>query len=306
MVPLEAPYPGVYIDTFIFFLRSLCKIIWMNVHYFPNAPRIAECDVKLQPTSLCVWQHVLSQDMLSTFTIAIMFESKEYRLSIWHVNSTNDTLSNDVKCNEFITFWIWPLLLKIVFSDLVKWIISKIFFPGTSWHHYYHSRYSHFILAISTFIWEVARGKIADTLTTYCHSVGAVEMTVVLGLGLRSKELSLDHKLEPQSVIQSFGERVKMAVPCLYLARHVKEPYLSTVKCLTVGRTFFNPPAHLHCMCRHIYDWNIDYCDIKQKWNNHLPIAWEGACNIKRSPLLPPIFAILIKISKFIMLVSSF
>ena len=40
MVPLEAPYPGVYIDTFILFLRSLCKIIWMNVHYFPNAPRI--------------------------------------------------------------------------------------------------------------------------------------------------------------------------------------------------------------------------------------------------------------------------
>ena len=39
MVPLEAPYPGVYIDTFIFFLRSLCKIILMNVHYFPNAPR---------------------------------------------------------------------------------------------------------------------------------------------------------------------------------------------------------------------------------------------------------------------------
>ena len=29
-----------YTDTFIFFLRSLCKIIWMNVHYFPNAPRI--------------------------------------------------------------------------------------------------------------------------------------------------------------------------------------------------------------------------------------------------------------------------
>ena len=39
MVPLEAPYPCVYIDTFIFFLRSLCKILWMNVHYFPNAPR---------------------------------------------------------------------------------------------------------------------------------------------------------------------------------------------------------------------------------------------------------------------------
>ena len=40
MVPQEAPYPDVYTDTFIFFLQSLCKIIWMNVHYFPNAPRI--------------------------------------------------------------------------------------------------------------------------------------------------------------------------------------------------------------------------------------------------------------------------
>ena len=39
MVPPEAPYSDVYTDTFIFFLRSLCKIIWMNVHYFPNAPR---------------------------------------------------------------------------------------------------------------------------------------------------------------------------------------------------------------------------------------------------------------------------
>ena len=36
----EAPYPDVNTDTFIFFLRSLCKIIWINVHYFPNAPRI--------------------------------------------------------------------------------------------------------------------------------------------------------------------------------------------------------------------------------------------------------------------------
>ena len=40
MLPLEALYPDVYTDTFIFFLRSLCKIIWMNVHYFPNAPRM--------------------------------------------------------------------------------------------------------------------------------------------------------------------------------------------------------------------------------------------------------------------------
>ena len=40
MVPLEAPYPDVYTDAFIFFLLSSCEIIWMNVHYFPNAPRI--------------------------------------------------------------------------------------------------------------------------------------------------------------------------------------------------------------------------------------------------------------------------
>ena len=40
MVPLEASYPDVDIDIFIFFLRPLWKIIWMHVHYFPNAPRI--------------------------------------------------------------------------------------------------------------------------------------------------------------------------------------------------------------------------------------------------------------------------
>ena len=39
MVPPEAAYPDVYTDIFILFLRSLCKIIWMNVHYFQNAPR---------------------------------------------------------------------------------------------------------------------------------------------------------------------------------------------------------------------------------------------------------------------------
>ena len=38
MVPPEAQYPDVYTETFIFFLRSLCKINSMNVHYFPNAP----------------------------------------------------------------------------------------------------------------------------------------------------------------------------------------------------------------------------------------------------------------------------
>ena len=39
-VPPEAPYIDVYTKTFILFLRSLCKIIWMNVHNFPNAPCI--------------------------------------------------------------------------------------------------------------------------------------------------------------------------------------------------------------------------------------------------------------------------
>ena len=41
----EALYPDVYTDTFIFFLRSLCKIIWMNVHYFPNAPRAVKDNI---------------------------------------------------------------------------------------------------------------------------------------------------------------------------------------------------------------------------------------------------------------------
>ena len=27
---------------------------------------------------------------------------------------------------------------------------------------------------------------------------------------------------------------------------------------------FFSPPAHLHCMCLHIYNWNIVACDVKQ------------------------------------------
>ena len=48
MVPLEAPYPDVNTDTFIFFLRSLCKIIWMNVHYFPNAPRTFVVLIKIK------------------------------------------------------------------------------------------------------------------------------------------------------------------------------------------------------------------------------------------------------------------
>ena len=57
MVPKEAPYPDVYTDIFIFFLRSLCKIIWMNVHYFPNAPRMSIQDCILVTYILFnVWQ----------------------------------------------------------------------------------------------------------------------------------------------------------------------------------------------------------------------------------------------------------
>ena len=47
----KTPYPEVPINTFIFFLRSLCKyekrllliciIIWINIHDFPNAPRMS-------------------------------------------------------------------------------------------------------------------------------------------------------------------------------------------------------------------------------------------------------------------------
>ena len=42
MVSQEAPYPDVYTDTFIFFLRSLCKIIWMNVNCFQNVLKIEQ------------------------------------------------------------------------------------------------------------------------------------------------------------------------------------------------------------------------------------------------------------------------
>ena len=54
MVPLEAPYPDLYTDTFIFFLRSLCKIILINVHYFPNAPRM----FNLHVLTVCKSAHV--------------------------------------------------------------------------------------------------------------------------------------------------------------------------------------------------------------------------------------------------------
>ena len=38
MVPLDAPYPDVYTDTFIFF-SPIIVLTYMDVHYFPNAPR---------------------------------------------------------------------------------------------------------------------------------------------------------------------------------------------------------------------------------------------------------------------------
>ena len=40
MLPSKGSYPDVSIDSFIFFLWSLCKMIWMNIHYFQNDPHI--------------------------------------------------------------------------------------------------------------------------------------------------------------------------------------------------------------------------------------------------------------------------
>ena len=36
----EAKYLDISIYIFIFFLWSMCKIIWMNILFFPYAPRI--------------------------------------------------------------------------------------------------------------------------------------------------------------------------------------------------------------------------------------------------------------------------
>ena len=47
MVPPEAPYLDIYTDTFIFFLIPLCKIIWINVHYFQNASRMHHDEVNI-------------------------------------------------------------------------------------------------------------------------------------------------------------------------------------------------------------------------------------------------------------------
>ena len=48
MVPLDVSYSDVYTDTFIFFpiIVYMCKIIWINVHDFPNAPRIIRCNFR--------------------------------------------------------------------------------------------------------------------------------------------------------------------------------------------------------------------------------------------------------------------
>ena len=59
------------------------------------------------------------------------------------------------------------------------------------------------------------------------------------------------------------NHRIKRVVPCRCRTGTLKNP----TKCLWRWEPdrrynfFFNPPAHL---CRHIYDWNIVNCDVKQ------------------------------------------
>ena len=64
MVPPEAPYPDVYTDTFIFFLRSLWKIIWMNVHLIFEMPLVCQFSniffLKLKMKLVCIITSTLS------------------------------------------------------------------------------------------------------------------------------------------------------------------------------------------------------------------------------------------------------
>ena len=78
MVPLEAPYSAVYIDTFIFFLRSLCKIIWMNVHYFPNAPRTIEMLILLLTLFLAEYCYLQSNTFCSHWHSSLMPKTPLY------------------------------------------------------------------------------------------------------------------------------------------------------------------------------------------------------------------------------------
>ena len=88
MVPLKTPYPGVYIDTFIFFLRSLCKIIWMNVHYFPNAPRT--CTPTDRPKSVrnrCVIELFVASFVLSPCSFDISADVRAFVIGLSQISA---------------------------------------------------------------------------------------------------------------------------------------------------------------------------------------------------------------------------
>ena len=106
MVPPEAPYPEVYTDTFIFFLRPLCKIIWINVHYFPNAPRIMMKDVKKNILSLIHFFVISDHEIFARFDIIMLgvlcvniskFISPDSFFGIFPLLPKNENFKNHVK-----------------------------------------------------------------------------------------------------------------------------------------------------------------------------------------------------------------
>ena len=96
MVPLEAPYPGVYIDIFIFFLRSLWKIIWMNVHYFPNAPRISLSCIDLHDCTCFAWANHNLFDNWNMQLIVVTFDV----MSWWGLSVKKLCFLQQYKCSS--------------------------------------------------------------------------------------------------------------------------------------------------------------------------------------------------------------
>ena len=130
MVPLEAPYPGVYIDTFIFFLRSFCKIIWMNVHYPDRTWQwgvmartrtwvCVHCDLHLWDMTLCqshatLFGYMYGQqlcEILFRFNLAMRSYGKH--TDLWYVCTMTLTLSDSESESEIGCLTSHATILKL-------------------------------------------------------------------------------------------------------------------------------------------------------------------------------------------------
>ena len=115
MVHPRAPYSDVSIDTFIFCLRSLCKIIWMNIYYFPNDLRLWSCallyiDLKLvfltRLKSIKVFFSSLNSIQLSFSKVCIVYGPTHHR------------------CN---CTWNWSNMLTIFPAEIKTYLTQCIY-----------------------------------------------------------------------------------------------------------------------------------------------------------------------------------